>query len=90
MCVDKRMLTTLVRQTAVNANRYVRLNTEGYTRPYPTRRRAIEEAVQRYKIQKRFPEVLSGIIIQPSKGTISVEGGSLSKVPSSLKESPPS
>ena len=37
MCVNKQLLPILVRQTAINANRYVRYNTEGYSRPFPTR-----------------------------------------------------
>ena len=37
MCVNKELLAPLVRQTAINANRYVRYSTEGYTRPFPTR-----------------------------------------------------
>ena len=37
MCVNKELLVPLVRQTAINANRYVRYNTGGYIRPFPTR-----------------------------------------------------
>eukprot|EP01102_Stenamoeba_stenopodia_P015219 TRINITY_DN516_c0_g1_i1.p1 TRINITY_DN516_c0_g1~~TRINITY_DN516_c0_g1_i1.p1 ORF type:complete len:1485 (+),score=330.88 TRINITY_DN516_c0_g1_i1:382-4836(+) len=61
MCINKKLLPILVRQTAINANRYVRYNTEGYTRPYPTRRRALDEIVKRYKIQKRYEDIISEI-----------------------------
>jgi hypothetical protein len=37
MCVNKRLLSSLVRQTAINANRYVRYNSGSYTRPFATR-----------------------------------------------------
>ena len=37
MCINKKLLAPLVRQTAINANRYVRYNTAGYSRPFPTR-----------------------------------------------------
>lgn len=62
MCVNKRLLPLLVRQTAINANRYVRYNTEGYTRPYPTRRRALDEIVKRYKVPKRYEDVVAEVI----------------------------
>jgi len=65
MAVNKKLLPILVRQTAINANRYVRYNTEGYTRPYPTRRKALEEIAKRYKIQKKYEDVLTEII-QPA------------------------
>jgi len=61
------MISTLVRMTAIQANRSVRFNTEGYTRPYPTRRRAIQEIVQRYKVQKSYEEVMPEIILPSVK-----------------------
>jgi hypothetical protein len=65
MCINKKILPVLVRHTAINANRYVRYNTGGYSRPYPTRRRAIEEIVKRYKIQKEYKDIISEVI-QPT------------------------
>eukprot|EP01100_Stratorugosa_tubuloviscum_P011908 TRINITY_DN542_c0_g1_i1.p1 TRINITY_DN542_c0_g1~~TRINITY_DN542_c0_g1_i1.p1 ORF type:complete len:1470 (+),score=659.45 TRINITY_DN542_c0_g1_i1:33-4442(+) len=65
MCTNKKLLTFLVRQTAINANRAVRYNTEGYTRPYPTRRRSLAEIVQRYKITKKYEDEICEII-QPT------------------------
>jgi hypothetical protein len=61
MCVSKKLLPILVRQTAINANRYVRYNTDGYTRPYPTRRRALDEIVKRYKVQKRYEDIVAEV-----------------------------
>lgn len=52
MIVDRKALAPLVRQTAINANRAVRYNQEGYKRPYPTRREIIDEIVERFKIDK--------------------------------------
>jgi len=65
MAINKKLLPMLVRFTAIQANRYVRYNTEGYTRPYPTRRRAIAEIVQRYKVQKAYEDMIPEVI-QPS------------------------
>jgi len=65
MTVNKKLLPMLVRLTAIQANRYVRYNTEGYTRPYPTRRKAIEEIVKRYKVPKAYDEIMPEFI-QPS------------------------
>jgi len=65
MVVGKKLLPILVRQTAIQANRYVRYNTEGYTRPYPTRRRNLNEIVQRYKVHKSYEEMIPEII-QPT------------------------
>ena len=45
MLISKQLLGPLVRQTAINANRYVRLNTQGYENPLITRRRYAEVRV---------------------------------------------
>jgi len=65
MTVGKKILSLLVRQTAIQANRYVRYNTEGYTRPYPTRKRNLNEIVQRYKVHKSYEEMIPEMI-QPT------------------------
>jgi hypothetical protein len=65
MCVEKKVLAPLVRLTAIQANRAVRFNTEGYSRPYPTRKRAIAEIVQRYKVPKNYEDVMTEMI-QPT------------------------
>ena len=62
MAVSKNVLPMLVRATAINANRYVRYNTEHYTRPFPTRMRALSELVQRYKIVKSYEDKMVEVI----------------------------
>jgi len=89
MCVNKRLLPLLVRQTAINANRYVRYNTEGYTRPYPTRRRALDEIVKRYKVPKRYEDVVAEVIsptpAPPTTASIGAVGTSPALSNSSLQ-----
>jgi hypothetical protein len=50
MIVDKKVLAPLVRMTAMNANKAVRYSTEGYNKPYPTRRAMVNEIVERFKM----------------------------------------
>ena len=49
MVVNRAMLAPLVRQTALNANRAVRYSTTGYGRPYPTRKKYIDEICLRHQ-----------------------------------------
>jgi len=63
MCVNKKLLPILVRQTAINANRYVRYNSDVYTRPFPTRKRALDEIVDRFKVEKTYEDIVSELII---------------------------
>jgi len=62
MCVNKKLLVPLVRQTAINANRYVRYNTGGYTRPFPTRARALDEIVERFKVRRPYEELVNELL----------------------------
>eukprot|EP01094_Clydonella_sp_ATCC50884_P008894 TRINITY_DN1843_c1_g1_i2.p1 TRINITY_DN1843_c1_g1~~TRINITY_DN1843_c1_g1_i2.p1 ORF type:complete len:1500 (-),score=588.09 TRINITY_DN1843_c1_g1_i2:141-4463(-) len=62
MCVNKKLLPILVRQTAINANRYVRYNTGGYSRPFPTRRRALDEIVERFKEVRPYEDLIGQLI----------------------------
>lgn len=62
MCVNKQLLPTLVRQTAINANRYVRYSTEGYTRPFPTRRKALDETVERFKVETPYEDLIGELL----------------------------
>jgi len=66
MCISKRLLAPLVRQTAINANRYVRYNTGGYSRPFPTRRRALDEIVERFKQARPYEEMVNELF-SPTK-----------------------
>mmetsp|Transcript_28187 Transcript_28187/g.70760 ORF Transcript_28187/g.70760 Transcript_28187/m.70760 type:complete len:1006 (-) Transcript_28187:79-3096(-) len=64
MTMPKRLVPMLVRLSAINANRYVRFQTEGYTRPFTARKRAIEELVKRYKVSKSYEELLVDTILR--------------------------
>nr|CCA19968.1 conserved hypothetical protein [Albugo laibachii Nc14] len=44
-------LAILVRQTAMNANRMCRAQSALYLRPYPTRKKLVEEIIERYAVQ---------------------------------------
>lgn len=44
-------LAILVRQTAMNANRICRAQSALYLRPYPTRKKLVEEIIERYAVE---------------------------------------
>jgi hypothetical protein len=46
--VPAALLPSLVRQTALNANRAVRYNQAGFNRPFPTRKKYIDEIITRH------------------------------------------
>ena len=48
MVVSGRLLPSLVRLTALNANRAIRYATAGYGRPYPTRQKYIDEILAKH------------------------------------------
>ena len=73
MCINKTLLPVLVRQTAINANRYVRYNTGGYSRPFPTRRRALDEIVERFKVETPYEDLVGELL--PKPGTIYTRPG---------------
>jgi len=64
MVVSKQLVGPLVRQTAINANRYVRLTTQGYENPIITRRRYTEEIAKKYTIEKDDELLLSEVVQQ--------------------------
>lgn len=66
MCINKQLLPVLVRQTAINANRYVRYNTGGYSRPFPTRQRALEEIMDRFKVKRPYEDLISELMPGPA------------------------
>lgn len=49
--VPAALLPQLVRQTALNANRAVRYNQAGFNRPFPTRKKYIDEIITRHAQQ---------------------------------------
>ncbi|KAH3767379.1 ral GTPase-activating protein subunit alpha-2 [Pelomyxa schiedti] len=64
MVINKELLSTLVRETAVNANRAISAyrNPDAYTRPYLNRRRYITETIDRYKSDAPYLTNLTSVI----------------------------
>jgi hypothetical protein len=62
MVVRKELVGQLVRQTAMNANRYVRYSTQGYEPPYPTRRRYLNDLAHRFCLDSDPPALLAEVI----------------------------
>ncbi|EGZ18421.1 hypothetical protein PHYSODRAFT_332215 [Phytophthora sojae] len=79
MVVHQSDLARLVRQTAMNANRVCRSQTMLYVRPYPTRKKLVDEIVERYAVEYKESQLLtmlfgnsastSASIPTPSAGT---------------------
>lgn len=59
MVVSRRVLGTLVRQTALNMGRRKRLDNDSYHPPHVRRRLKIQEMVQKYKKHLTEPELLT-------------------------------
>ncbi|ELR22787.1 Rap/ran-GAP protein [Acanthamoeba castellanii str. Neff] len=62
MVVRKELVGQLVRQTAMNANRYVRYSTQGYEPPYPTRRRYLNDLAHRFSLDPDPPALLAEVV----------------------------
>lgn len=58
MVVYEADLPELVRQTAMNANRVCRSQTSIYVRPYPTRKKLVDEIVDRYATEFKESQLL--------------------------------
>lgn len=61
MVLSKRLLPTLIRQTAYLANRAVRSIKEGFVRPNVTRQRLIKDVHDKYKVEKPVEEFLASL-----------------------------
>ncbi|TDH66567.1 hypothetical protein CCR75_006474 [Bremia lactucae] len=59
MVVHQIDLARLVRQTAMNANRVCRSQTMLYVRPYPTRKKLVDEIVERYAVEYKESQLLT-------------------------------
>ncbi|KAG7387027.1 hypothetical protein PHYPSEUDO_014807 [Phytophthora pseudosyringae] len=59
MVVHQTDLARLVRQTAMNANRVCRSQTMLYVRPYPTRKKLVDEIVERYAVEYKESQLLT-------------------------------
>ncbi|GLE08950.1 hypothetical protein PINS_up020425 [Pythium insidiosum] len=66
MVVFEADLPTLVRQTAMNANRVCRSQTMIYVRPYPTRKKLVDEIVERYATEYQESQLLPMLFASPS------------------------
>jgi len=62
MAVNKQLLSLLVRQTAINAYRYVRYNTPNYSKPYVLRKLRIKEIVDRYSSDRNYVDYVHSIV----------------------------
>ncbi|GAM28814.1 hypothetical protein SAMD00019534_119900, partial [Acytostelium subglobosum LB1] len=62
MAVNKQLLSTLVRQTAINAYKQIRYNTPNYTRPYAMRKMRIKEIVDRYRSDKSYVDYVHSAV----------------------------
>eukprot|EP01132_Coremiostelium_polycephalum_P006653 gene6653-8232_t len=61
MAVNKQLISTLVRQTAINAYRYVRYSTPSYSKPYVLRKLRIKEIVDRYSSDRNYVDYVHSI-----------------------------
>ncbi|KAF0697084.1 Aste57867_12191 [Aphanomyces stellatus] len=66
MIVSRANLPELVRQTVMNANRACRQQTQWYMAPYTTRRKLIEEVVERYATEYSEKSMLTSLFKIPS------------------------
>jgi hypothetical protein len=60
MTVTKKMLPLLVRQTAINAYRYIRYTSEGYEKPFFNRSHLIQEIIVKHGLTPDYLDVLKG------------------------------
>lgn len=65
MAINKQLLKILVRQTSINAYRYVRYNTQGYSKPYVLRNMRIQEIMARYKSKSDYEDLVLSIVQKP-------------------------
>lgn len=66
------MLPLLVRQTAINAYRYIRYTSEGYEKPFFNRSHLIQEIISKHGLTPEYLDVLKGPLMdQENKGMLS-------------------
>ncbi|CRL00726.1 CLUMA_CG013983, isoform A [Clunio marinus] len=63
MIVSKRVIGSLVRQTAYNMAKRKRLDSDSYQPPHVRRRLKVQEMIQRYKLDLTEPELLTNLFI---------------------------
>ncbi|CEG46867.1 domain-containing protein [Plasmopara halstedii] len=72
MVIHQMDLARLVRQTAMNANRVCRSQTMLYVRPYPTRKKLVDEIVERYAVEYKESQLLTMLFGNSASGSTSV------------------
>ncbi|KAM9976861.1 hypothetical protein ACTFIR_010707 [Dictyostelium discoideum] len=87
MAVNKELLPLLVRQTAINAYRYVRHNTPNYSKPYVLRKFRIKEIVDRYSSDRNYVDYIHSVASGSSNFPITAP---ITSGPSSATTSSPS
>lgn len=63
MVVSKRVIGSLVRQTAYNMAKRKRLDSDSYQPPHVRRRLKVQEMIQKYKLDLTEPELLTHLFI---------------------------
>lgn len=63
MVVSKRVIGSLVRQTAYNMAKRKRLDSDSYQPPHVRRRLKVQEMIQRYKLDLTEPELLTHLFV---------------------------
>mmetsp|Transcript_23491 Transcript_23491/g.58803 ORF Transcript_23491/g.58803 Transcript_23491/m.58803 type:complete len:1527 (-) Transcript_23491:30-4610(-) len=66
MALSKKLLAPLARLTAFIANKYVRLNMQGYQHPFLKRREVIQQMGHRFALSQFYEEFLPQIIQPPA------------------------
>lgn len=59
MVINKRVIGSLVRQTAYNMAKRKRLDSDSYQPPHVRRRLKVQEMIQKYKLEMTEPELLT-------------------------------
>lgn len=59
MVINKRVIGSLVRQTAYNMAKRKRLDSDSYQPPHVRRRLKVQEMIQKYKLDMTEPELLT-------------------------------
>lgn len=63
MVVNRRVIGTLVRQTALNMAKRKRLDSDSYQPPHVRRRLKVQEMIQKYKLDLTEPELLTHLFM---------------------------
>src|SRR5690349_8838909 len=63
MVVSKRVIGSLVRQTAYNMAKRKRLESDSYQPPHVRRRLKVQEMIQKYKLDLNEPELLTHLFM---------------------------